>query len=150
MLALGQGEPPGIMSGNGGLSSVHGQPVLSDGGGESSVRVEQRMVIVNSLAIGNGKPPQGVPGEGHRTQYVVRTGSFYMTQVSNSTSRNCATTKHLGKELVPVFYHRSTLMRSAEYEPNTTKETSPPEHSGKIEFSAEAANRIRDGTMGNA
>src|SRR5713226_3769098 len=43
ILIRGQGRPSGIVSGNCGLSSVHGQPVLPGGGGESSIRVGQRI-----------------------------------------------------------------------------------------------------------
>jgi hypothetical protein len=47
MLISGQTEPSGSLSGNGGVSIVHGQPDLPDGGGGSSAIVGQR---INSKA----------------------------------------------------------------------------------------------------
>ena len=39
----GQGEPSVRVGGKGGVSTVHGQPVLPSGGGGSSAKVGQRM-----------------------------------------------------------------------------------------------------------
>jgi len=44
MLIRGQEELSGNLSGSNGISSVQGQPVLSGGGGGSSVRVGQRII----------------------------------------------------------------------------------------------------------
>ena len=43
MLMRGHGEPLGIFSGSGRVSSVHGQPVLRGIGGGSSLSVGQRI-----------------------------------------------------------------------------------------------------------
>jgi hypothetical protein len=45
MLTRGHGWPPGIAWLNGGLSSVHGQPILSVGEEGSWDRVGQRMLV---------------------------------------------------------------------------------------------------------
>ena len=51
MLILGHGSPPGIVSGNCWLTSVHGQPVLPGGGGGSSFKVGQLIMMPFLLEI---------------------------------------------------------------------------------------------------
>jgi hypothetical protein len=51
MLILGQGEPSGMVSGNWGGASVHGQPILLGRAGGKSAKVGQPTVSTFDLPL---------------------------------------------------------------------------------------------------